>query len=407
MANKPINQLDNASGLDPTDLLVLWDSGTDTAQNMTGQQFTTWLTALAAGKGGITSITWTTSGTSGDGQYHNATIHYANGDTSTFQVRDGLKGNTGAQTYVWIAYSATEPDSDADLSIIPADWMGIYVGLESTQSNLHYNDYVWYEIKGPKGDGVAYTVLSTTVGLTKTYTMFTADGAAVGTFSVTDGAGAVSLVNGIAADGDGNVPAVVGTVNDVGLTIGSATIADAYTALQAKQMLLAPASDFAVAELPLVGGNRINDGCIEIFKGDGSAGWIEFHGKQSTSGDFKMYFSASNVPTGTWIEVGGDVDFSSSLYFNYGDPLNVLARKRNGIVYLTVQTTSRVWAGDNSICTIPAGFRPPAQIQFPASASAYNATVYIQAHDGDTKVGYIGAPASTNTRIIFTISYPV
>ena len=403
MANKAINQLDNASGLDATDLLVLWDSSTNTAQNMTGQQFTTWLTALAAGKGGISSIAKT--GTAG--LVDTYTITYADATTTTFTVTNGAKGDTGDQTYVWIAYAATEPASDADISVIPAPWMGIYVGLESTQSNLHYTDYTWYEIKGPKGDGVAYTAQTGTVGLTRTYTMYTADGTAVGSFSVTDGAGAVSLVNGIAADGDGNVPAVVGTVNDVGLTIGSATIADAYTALQAKQMLLAPASDFAVAELPLVGGNRINDGCIEIFKGDGSAGWIEFHGRQASVGDFRMFFNSSNVPTGTWVANGGDVDFSSLMYFNYGEPLNVMAVKRNGVVYLTVQSTSRVWAGDNSVCTIPAGFRPPVQIQFPASASAYNATVYIQSHDGDTKVGYIGAPASTNTRIIFTISYPV
>lgn len=295
MANKPINQLDNASSLDATDLLVLWDSSTNTAQNMTGQQFTTWLTALAAGKGGISSISKT--GTAG--LVDTYTITYADASTSTFTVTNGAQGDQGEQTYVWIAYSATEPDSDSDMSVIPAPWMGIYVGLESTQSNLHYTDYTWYEIKGPKGDGVAYTAKTGEVGLTRTYTMYTADSTPVGSFSVTDGAGAVSLVNGISPDGDGDVSTVVGSVEDLGLTIGSATIADAYSALLDKQVLICPATDFAVGELPLFGGNRQTDGTIEIVKG-GTDGWIEFHGRQSSVGDFRMFFTSSDVPSGTW-----------------------------------------------------------------------------------------------------------
>ena len=299
MANKPINQLDNASSLDATDLLVLWDSSTNTAQNMTGQQFTTWLTALAAGKGGISSISKT--GTAG--LVDTYTITYADASTSTFTVTNGQKGDTGDQTYVWIAYSATEPDSDSDMSLIPAPWMGIYVGLESTQGNLHYTDYTWYEIKGPKGDGVSYTAQTGTAGLTKTYTMYTADGTPVGSFSVTDGAGAVSLVNGIAPDGDGNVLAVVTSVEDLGLTSGSASIADAYDALLPAQILFAPAADFAVGELPLVGGSRLTMGTVEIIKAtsDGSRGRINFYGKSAVHGDFRMFLDLSNnVPSGTW-----------------------------------------------------------------------------------------------------------
>ena len=406
MANKPINALPALDELQSDDLLAVWDSSLNTAVKMSGTQMVARLTEIAEGHGGIDHI----AGPTQDPQNPLKdiyTIVYADGEDTTFVVTNGAKGDTGDQTFVWIAFSAVSPTSDADVSVIPAPWIGIYVGLESTQGNLHYTDYTWYEIKGPKGDGVAYTAKTGEVGLTSTYTMYTADGTPVGSFTVTNGSGAVSLVNGIAADGNGNVPAVVGSVSDLGLSVGSATIAGAFAALQAKQMLLAPATDFAVGELPLVGGNRVNDGAVEIFKGDGIAGWIEFHGRLVSVGDFRMFFSSSNVPTGTWVANGGDVDFSSLIYFNYDDPLNCMAVKRNGVVYLTVQSCSRVWAGDNSVCTIPAGFRPPTQIQFPASASAYNATVYIQAHDGDTKVGYIGAPASTNTRIIFTISYPV
>jgi len=186
--------------------------------------------------------------------------------------------------------------------------MGFYSGLEDTQANLHYTDYVWYEIKGPKGDGVSYTVLSSTVGLTKTYTMYTADGTAVGSFTVTDGEGAVSTVDGIAPDGDGDVPITINSVADLEisgtpLVVGSATIANVYSALADKQVYIGPATDFATGELPLVGGNRQNDGTIEIVKGDGTDGWIEFHGRLSSVGDFRMFFNSSDVPTGTWLQM--------------------------------------------------------------------------------------------------------
>ena len=403
MANKSINNLPALDELQPDDLLAVWDESQNRAVKMSGTQMVARLTDIADGHGGISGIAKTGTSSLTD----TYTISYADGTMSTFTVTNGAKGDTGAQTFVWIAYSQDAPTSDADVSVIPAPWMGIYVGLESTQGSLHYTDYTWYEIKGFKGDGVGSTVLLSQVGLTKTYQMYTVNGEPCGTFSVVDGEGAVSLVNGIAPDGDGDVSLFVSSVSGLGLTVGSASIADAYTALLPNQMLVCPASDFAVGELPLVGGNRINDGTIEITKGNGTNGWIEFHGRQDSAGDFRMYLTSSNVPTGTWFATGGDADFSSQIYFNYGSPLNVLAIKRNGVVYLTVQSTSRKWVGENSVCTIPAGFRPPTQIQFPASASEYNATVYIQAHDGDTKVGYIGAPSNVDTRIIFTSSYPV
>ena len=298
MANKSINSLVNASGLDNDDLLVLWDSGTNTAQNMTGQQFTTWLTALAAGKGGIASIAKT--GTAG--LVDTYTITYANGDTTTFTVTNGAKGDTGPQTYVFLKYADHEPTSDADMGDTPDSWIGIYVGTAiDDPSDLHYTDLVWYEWKGPKGDGVSYTAKTGEAGLTSTYTMYTADGTPVGTFSVTNGEGGVSTVNGIAPDGDGDVSTVVGSVSDLGLTVGSATISNAYTALASKQVLICPASDFAVGELPLSGGNRLTDGSIEIVKG-GTDGWIQYHARQDGA-DYKMPFTSSDVPSGTWVQL--------------------------------------------------------------------------------------------------------
>jgi len=305
MANKSINALDNTSTLENADLLVLWKSSANAAYNISGQDFTAMLTALASGHGGIASINYTAPvPPSLDGTL---TITLADGNVNSFTIKNGAKGDTGDQTYVWFAFSATEPTSDADISVIPAPWMGFYSGLEDTQANLHYTDYTWYEIKGPKGDGVAYTALSSTVGLTKTYTMYTADGTAVGSFTVTDGEGAVSTVDGIAPDGDGDVPITINSVADLELSgtplvVGSATIANVYSALADKQVYIGPATDFATGELPLVGGNRINDGTIEIVKGDGTIGWILFHGKSQGVRDYRMFFNGTGTPSGTWLQ---------------------------------------------------------------------------------------------------------
>ena len=303
MANKSINNLENAGSLANADLFVIWQNSTNTACNLTGQQFTAMLTAMADGHGGIASISWTTSGTSGDGQYHNATITYADGNTDTFSIRDGVKGNTGAQTYVWIKYADSEPTADADMGDVPAAWMGIYVGVASSAPSA-YTSYTWYQIKGAKGDtgdSIDQIRLTEQSGLVDTYTVTTVSGVNVGTFTVTNGNGGVSTVNSIAPDGNGNVAAVVSSVSELSLTVGSATVADAYSALLANQMLVCPATDFANAQLPYVDSTYITDGTVEIYKGNGTNGWIEFHGRIDTVGDFRMYLNSSSVPSGTWI----------------------------------------------------------------------------------------------------------
>ena len=117
MADKQISDLVAATSGQTSDLFVLEQSGT--AKKLTGQILVNYLTSIADGHGGIASITWQTSGTSGDGQYHYATIHYADTTTSTFTIRDGLKGDTGNDWYVYIKYSADLPTSDADIGTPP------------------------------------------------------------------------------------------------------------------------------------------------------------------------------------------------------------------------------------------------------------------------------------------------
>lgn len=149
MADKQISDLTAATQILPPDLFVLEQDGT--AKKLTGQLLVSWMTSYADGHGGIQSITWQNSGVSGNGQLHNATIHYADGTTSTFSVRDGYKGDTGAAWYVYIKYSADRPTRDSDMGDDPDDWMGIYSGT-SQYAPSSYTSYTWYNIKGQTGD---------------------------------------------------------------------------------------------------------------------------------------------------------------------------------------------------------------------------------------------------------------
>lgn len=162
MADKQISELTPATAIQAADLFVLEQTGT--AKSLTGQILLNWLTAAADGHGGIASITWTTSGTSGDGQYHYATIHYADTTTSTFTIRDGLKGDTGDDWYVHIKYSSDLPTSDADMGNTPDNWIGLYSGTSSS-APASYASYTWFKWKGETGNtGAACTILTQEVG---------------------------------------------------------------------------------------------------------------------------------------------------------------------------------------------------------------------------------------------------
>ena len=161
MADKPINALIAATSVQPTDLFVLEQNST--AKKLTGQILENWLLSLAGSVGGIVSLEKTgSSGT--DPVVDVYTITFSDTSTTTFTVTNGLKGDTGAQSYVYIRYASQQPTSDSDVYNIPDEWMGIYSGLESNPANLHYTDYSWYKIKGTTGNtGAAATVTGQTV----------------------------------------------------------------------------------------------------------------------------------------------------------------------------------------------------------------------------------------------------
>lgn len=86
------------------------------------------------------------------------------------------------------------------------------------------------------------------------------------------------------------------SVTDLGLTSGSATIADTWSALPNDSILICPAENFLIG----AGGVPVTYGTVEMVRYGASRGWIYFHGKSFDHGDYRMFLTGSNVPTGTW-----------------------------------------------------------------------------------------------------------
>lgn len=250
MADKTIGDLVAASQVNPPDLFVLEQNST--AKKLSGQTLVTYLLAMIDGHGGIVDITWTTSGQSGNGQTHTGTITYADGSTSTIEFRDGLRGLTGAASFVWIKYASRMPTTDTDLGNNPDAWMGIYSGTASTAPTT-YNSYAWYQIKGETGPGarllsrtVQYQESSSPTAATGTWqstvptvrpgyylwthvTLTFDTGDPVDWFDVAhqgvDGEGSVSSVNSISPDANHNVTLTASDIDDGGTSVHDKIVA--------------------------------------------------------------------------------------------------------------------------------------------------------------------------------------
>lgn len=266
MADKPIQDLVAATSIDAPDLFVLEQGGT--AKKLTGQILINWMTNYADGHGGIQSITWTTSGTSGNGQLHTATIHYADETTSTFSIRDGYKGDRGDTWYVHIRYAAEMPTSDADMGTDPDKYIGVYCGTGATAPTT-YTSYTWYQWRGDKGDTGDPATLGSGVseyqtsgsGTTIPEGTWSASVPPVGagqflwtrttlTFNTGDpvvyysvayngvnGQGAVSTVNGINPDGNGNVNLTATNITTAGGSNVQTDLDDKQPIINAQGML--------------------------------------------------------------------------------------------------------------------------------------------------------------------------
>lgn len=239
MADKSIEELNPASTINANDSFVLSQNGA--AMRLTGQVLINWLTKMADGHGGISSIAKT--GTSGVVDTY--TITLADTTTSTFTVTNGAKGDPGTDANVWIKYASQKPtESSHTMGDIPDEWIGISAGHDAS-APTDWTRYTWYKYKGEKGDtGAAASVQSRSVGYqmstsgtiipdgdwsasvpvvpqgrylwTRTTVQFNS-GDPVVSYSVSrfgmDGSGTVVSVCGSDPDSDGNVEL---TAEDVG-----------------------------------------------------------------------------------------------------------------------------------------------------------------------------------------------
>lgn len=240
MADKAISQLNAATAVTSVDLFVLEQSGE--AKKLTGQILENWLVSFADGHGGVQSFAKiSSSGTNPVIDVWRMT--YADETYTDISITNGIKGDTGDQTYVWIRYAHTYPTSDSDMGTSPDEWIGIYSGT-STTAPTHYPDYTWYQFKGDTGaTGAAATITAATIGYqqsdsgsvvpegswvttvptpvagkflwTRIQIQFNT-GSPITAYSVSrygiDGTGAVSSVNSVSPDQYGNVQLVAGDI---------------------------------------------------------------------------------------------------------------------------------------------------------------------------------------------------
>lgn len=284
MADKSIDQLNEAERIYATDLFVLQQSGA--AKKLTGQILLNWLTAAADGHGGISSVdkvgtsglvdtyritladkttydfavtngrgikSWAKTGTSGLVDTYKMTLD--DGTAITYTVTNGAKGDKGDNTYTWVKYASQEPtEASHSMGDIPDDWRGEYNG-PLAEAPTDWKQYKWFKHKGEKGDtgnpatlvtkSVTYQVSDSGTIIpsgswgssipvvsqgkylwTKTELQFNTGGPIV-SYSVArmgiDGSGSVSSVAGVAPDPTGNVTLTAADVNALPTTGGDIT----------------------------------------------------------------------------------------------------------------------------------------------------------------------------------------
>ena len=199
MADKRIDELEEATSITANDLFVLEQA--NTAKKLSGQTMTTFLTALANGHGGISSIQKTSS-TGTNPVIDTYTITFADASTSTFTVTNGKKGDQGIQGVqgpkgddITITNSTVTYQAGNSGTIAPTGtW-------QSSVPSVPQGVYLWTRIIVNYSDGTGVTSYS------------------VSRMGV-DGSGAVSTVNGVSPDGNGNVAL---TASDIG------ALPDSYT----------------------------------------------------------------------------------------------------------------------------------------------------------------------------------
>lgn len=277
MADKSIFELTLQTTFASNDRLVVGNYANSDAEAITGQTLVNLLAASLDGHGGIQSIAKTgSSGT--DPVVDVYTITLADQTTATFSVTNGVKGDTGAQTFVYFRWAHTQPTSWSDTTDQPDEWMGVYAGTATTPPTT-VSAYAWVKVRGDKGDtgdassittqNVSYqesssgtvapsgswttTIPTVTPGnflWTRTQLAFN-DGTTVTAYSVSrygiDGTGSVSTVNNISPDGNGNISLAATNIPMSDNQSIQTHVADAETDISnLKTSILQPSSAFPI-----------------------------------------------------------------------------------------------------------------------------------------------------------------
>lgn len=192
MADKRIDELEEATSITGTDLFVLEQA--NTAKKLTGQTMTNFLLALANGHGGISTIAKTSS-TGTNPVVDTYTITFADNTTTTFQITNGVKGDQGPRGYTG--------NPGADITITSTS-----VQYQEWTSGTSYPTGTWLDNPPSVAQGNFLW--------TRTIVNYS-DGGQTVAYSVArngvDGSGAVSTVCGVSPDGSGNVALTASDVN--------------------------------------------------------------------------------------------------------------------------------------------------------------------------------------------------
>ena len=275
MADKSIFELNLQTTFASNDRLVVGNYANSDAEAITGQTLVNLLATSLDGHGGIQSIAKTSSSGT-DPVVDTYTITMADTTTTTFTVTNGLKGDTGLQTFVYFRWAHVQPSSWSDTTSQPDEWMGVYAGTATTPPTT-VSAYTWVKVRGATGDtGEAATInqqsvtyMESTSGTvvpegswtanipsvtpgnflwTRTQLEFN-DGSVVTSYSVSrygiDGTGSVSTVNGVSPDTTGNIALTASSIQTLDnqsiqahITDAESDIADINTALSGKQATL-------------------------------------------------------------------------------------------------------------------------------------------------------------------------
>lgn len=174
--------------------------------------------------------------------------------------------------------------------------------------------------------------------------------------------------------------ATFSSVTQIGLTSGSATIADAMAAMREKSILIAPAVEFAVSQRPT------QLGTVLIVKVDSAStrGWIQFYGKDRIVGDYRMGLATDGGPSGTWTGADDLVTVvtstaSRTVSINAGAGINVI---NNGYVTEPAvpagYTELLHWGGANGASQVVTVALGSYWVQNTSSSNARTVTCYAK-----------------------------